>query len=595
MRFFAYFRALRSGLFRRSAVDDDMEEELRSHIQHRADDLERSGMPRTAAERQAQIEFGGYGRYKEECRESLAGHFFATLVQDFRFGLRVLRKSPHFAAVAVLTLAVGIGANAVVFSVLNGLILRPLNLPGTENLYTIEQGRERSPMQSYPDYLDLRDHSKTFESIAAYAITRASINTGGRATVAWLYEASGNYFDVLGVQPYRGRFFHSADEHGPDSAPYVVLNYAFWRARFLADPGVVGRRVQINKNPFIVLGIAPPDFRGTELYFTPDFWVPLVNDSQVGGGNDLKARAARAFLLVGRLKSGVSSAQAASDLNSVAGYLASSYPKTDEKMSFALARPGLMGDMLGGPARAFLSGLMLLSGLILLAACANLGNLFAARAADRGKEIAMRLALGSNRRRILRQLLVEAVTVSLMGGVAGMAGAVALLHWLSTWQPVPNFPIQMPVNPDARVYGIGLLLSLASGFLLGLVPLRQVLQVNPYQVIKSGTAGIIGRRVSARDILLMLQIAVCAVLVTAALVGARGLERSLHSNFGFLPQNTMLVDTDLDMAGYRGSAVAIMQKRMLDTLAALPGVRAVAVSDMLPLGRENPTGSPVFK
>lgn len=350
MRHVAYFRSLLSSLFCPSAVDVEMEEEVRSHIQHRADDLERNGMSRATAERQAQIELGGCGRYKEECRESLAGHFFVTLVQDFRFGLRVLRKSPNFTAVAVLTLAVGIGANAVVFSAPNSLILRPLNLPGAENLYMIEQGREKSPMQSYPDYLDLRDHSKTFGSIAAYAITRASINTGGHATVAWLYEASGNYFDVLGVQPYRGRFFHCADEHGPGSAPYVVLRYAFWRARFLADPGVVGRRVQLNKNPSIVLGVAPPGFRGTELYFTPDFWVPLVNDSQVGGGNDLKARAARAFLLVGRLKPGVATAQAATDLNSVAGYLTNSYPKTDEKMSFALARPGLMGDMLGGPA-----------------------------------------------------------------------------------------------------------------------------------------------------------------------------------------------------------------------------------------------------
>jgi predicted permease len=224
-----------------------------------------------------------------------------------------------------------------------------------------------------------------------------------------------------------------------------------------------------------------------------------------------------------------------------------------------------------------------LAGLILLAACANLGSLFAARAADRSKEIALRLALGSSRRRILRQLLTEAVLVSLLGGAAGLLGSVLLLRWLSVWRPVPDFPVRLPVSPDGHVYLLALLLAVASGVLFGLVPVRQVLRANPYEVVKSGSTAMVGRRVTARDLLLVVQIAICAVLVTSSLVALRGLVRSLHSNFGFVPQGAMLVDTDLDMAGYSGEQVQIMQRRVIDAMAAIPGVSAVGVIDREPL------------
>ena len=352
----------------------------------------------------------------------------------------------------------------------------------------------------------------------------------------------------------------------------------------MAIRGVVGRTVQLNKHPFTILGVAPPEFRGTELFFAPDFWVPLVDQEQVEGWSGLKSRGNRGMELLGHLKAGVTPAQATADLNSIAAYLAKTYPKDDDGMSFTLARPGLAGDMLGRPVRAFLAGLMVLAGLILLAACANLGSLFAARAADRSREIALRLALGSSRRRILRQLLTEAVLVSLIGGAAGLAGSVVLLRWLSVWQPVPNFPIHVPVNPDAHVYAVALLLALASGLLFGVVPVRQVLRANPYEVVKAGSTGVAGRRFTVRDLLLVVQIAICAVLVTSSLVAVRGLVRSLHSNFGFEPQNAMLVDTDLDMAGYSGDQVPMMQRRMIDAVAAIPGVTAVGLMDRPPLG-----------
>src|SRR6202012_3629728 len=196
------------------------------------------------------------------------------------------------------------------------------------------------------------------------------------------------------------------------------------------------------------------------------------------------------------------------DLHSIATYLSSTYPKDDDRLLFSLARSGLLGNMLGGPVRAFVAALMLLAGLILLAACANLGSMFAARAADRSKEIALRLALVSSRKHILRQLLTEAVLLSLIGGAVGLLGGVALLRWLVAWKPVPSFPITLPVSPDASVYGFALLMALASGVLFGMVPVRQVLRANPYQIVKAGSAGAQGRRFTARDLLLVIQIAI---------------------------------------------------------------------------------------
>jgi predicted permease len=581
MRLFSFLGSLVSALFQRSRINREMDEELRSHIQHRADDLERSGMLRFDAERRARIEFGGYERFKEECRDAVGSNFVETLVQDARFGLRMMRRSPGFTLVAVLTLAIGIAANAVVFSVLNALVLRPIDLPDAKNLYLVEYGKQHFE-QSYPDYLDVRDRTRGFEGVLAFRVAAAGVDNGHGSSQAWLWEASGNYFDVLRIQPYLGRFFHASDEHGPDSAPYIVLSYAYWQSHYQSDPGVVGRTVQLNKYPFTIIGVAPPKFRGTALFFAGDLWAPLVNQTQIEGESMLSARRRRGLWIIGRLKSGVNLAQLKGDLDSIATWLAGTYPKEDDGASFWLARPELMGDYIGKAARAFVSGLMALAGLILLAACANLGSLFAARAADRSKEVAMRLALGSSRSRITRQLLTEASIVSMAGGLIGLAGSVALLPWLSAWHPVPEFPVNVPVNPDATVYTVALLLALASGLIFGAVPVRQALAINPYQVIKSGGTGI-RRRLTMRDLLLVSQIAICAVLVTGSLVAVRGLVRSLHDNFGIVTQNSMLLSTDLGMARYDLDQQSIMQRRMVDAALGIPGVTAAAFANTVPL------------
>jgi predicted permease len=504
------------------------------------------------------------------------------MFSDLRYSIRQLAKSPGFALTAIATLALGIGANAVVFSVLNAVVLRPVNVPNAQNLYMVQ--RFQSPSQSYPDYVDLRDKNRTFESlIASSIIGPVGVDTGGNPSTAWPYLASGNYFDALGIQPYLGRFYHAADEKGYNSAPYVVLSYAFWHTYFHEDRGVVGRTLQINKHPMTILGVAPASFRGTELFFAPAMWIPMIELPLVIGENNLQYRGNHSGFVIGRLKPGVTPQEAAADLNSLGAWLAKTYPKDNDGVKFTLARPGLVGDMLGGPARAFMGGLMLLAGLILLAACANLGSLFAARASDRAKEVALRLALGSKRGLILRQLLTEAVLLSLAGGVIGLAGGVIILHGLSAWQPIPDVPINVPVNPDARTYGVALLLALGSGLVFGMVPVRQVLRADPWQMIRTGMKSDGLKRFSVRDVLLVVQIAICAVLVTSSLVAVRGLTRSLHSNFGFDPQNAMLATTDLHMAGYDGERVPQMQRRMLEAVSAIPGVTSAGFISGLPL------------
>ncbi|HEY1895266.1 MAG TPA: ABC transporter permease, partial [Terracidiphilus sp.] len=510
------------------------------------------------------------------------GNLLETLWRDVRFALRVLRKSKGFAFAAIVTLALAIGANAVVYGVMDALILRPLRVPQPQSLWGLENG-DGSGWQSYPNYRDFRERNRTFDDLAAIRMEFAALDAGNDPAEATGWATSGNYFDELRIQPFLGRFFHSADEKGPDSAPYLVLSYAYWHTRFQDDRQIVGRTILVNKHPFTIIGVAPQEFRGTLAFIAPDFYIPIIQN--VDGENILNSRPINnreVFEILGHLKPGVTPAQAAADLNSIGRYLEKTYPKEVDHKNYTLGRPGLF--VFSRPAQAFVGGLMLLSALILLAACANLGSLFAAHAADRSREVALRLALGSSRRRILRQLLTEAVVISLAGGALGLAGSVALLRRLAEWQPFPGAPIHLPITPDARLYLVALVLALVSGFLFGIVPVRQVLRANPYEIVKAGPSGQVGRRLTVRDVLLVVQIAICGVLVTSSFVAVRGLERGLHSNFGFEPRNTMMAGTNLATSGYRPDSWAAMQRRMIDAVKTIPGVERVAlVNNYAPL------------
>jgi predicted permease len=590
-RFFARL----AGLATQRAQDERLREEIAEHIAMQTAENLRAGLSPVEARRQSMLKFGGVEAIKQDYRAKRGLPFIENLLQDVRYSFRVLRKSPGFTIVAILTLALGIGANAVVFSVLNALILHPLHIPQADSFYGIQHGDEASSYESYPDYLDLRDRNRSFDDLAAYDAAQVGLDSGENPSRVWIILASGNYFDSLRLQPFLGRFFHASDERGPNSAPYIVLSYAFWHTHFQDDRGVVGRVVQVNKRPFTILGVAPPGFNGTLVFFNPGFFVPLVNQEQVEGENDLNARGKRwVFMTMGHLKVGVTPAQATADLNSIGSYLEKTYPKDDDRRTFTLARPSLYGDYLGKPVRAFMTALMLLAALILLAACANLGGLFAARATDRSRELALRVALGASRARLVRQLFTEAMLLSLVGGAVGLWGSIVLLSALSAWQPFSRWPIQLPVNPDAYVYGVALLLTLASGFLFGAVPVRQVLRTNPYEIVKAGSLHRVGGRVTIRDLALVVQIAICALLVTSSMVAVRGLVHSLHTNFGFEPNNAMLADTDLSMANYKGDRVPEMQKRMIAALETIPEAKSVGLIDWTPLVSGGQRGLRVF-
>lgn len=567
--------------FRRKRKASDFNEEIAAHIEAEIERLRAEGLSDEEAHNRAHRSFGNVTKTQERFYESRHWLFWDNLWRDLRYSFHLLRKSPSFTLTAILTLGMAVAANIVAFSVLNALFLRPLNVADEQSLYVVEHTPDTTRFHSYPDYIDLRDRNRSFDGLASYKVIGIGLAAGQSEppSLTWGWEVSGNYFDELRVSPYLGRVFHSADERGPNSAPYIVLSYSYWHNKFKDDPGVVGRTVELNKYPFTIIGVAPPEFHGTVPFVVASFYVPFIDQEEVDGVNNLSARSVGSVqVIIGHLKRGITPGQAAADVNSVGAYLEKTYPKDDRKMSFAVEHMGVFGSErdTGLATEAFLVALMLLASLILLAACANLGSLFSARAAERSREIAVRLALGSTRARILRQLFTEAILVSLLGGVVGLWSSSLLLQWLSAWQPIPRYPVQVAVSPDARVYIFALLVAILSGFVFGAVPVRQVLQTNPYSIIKSGSTAKVGRRLTARDLLLTVQIALCAVLVTSSFVAVRGLLRSMHTGLGIDPRNVMLVDVDMSTAGYRGPAVPPVQKRIIDAVHSIPGVESAA-------------------
>jgi predicted permease len=579
-----FFRRILNS-FHRSKLEREIDRELKSHLEMRIADNVVAGMSPEQARRDALIRFGNRTVIREGVTAADAQLVFDTVWRELRYAARQLRRSPAFTVTAVITLILGIGANVVVFSVLNALILKPLDVPQPVDLYNVVHQTHGYDNQSYPDFVDYQTRNATFADMAAYRVQFAGLSVGNAAYKCWYDRVSGNYFDMLGVPPAYGRVFHASDERGLNSAPYIVLSYDFWLSHFDSNPRVVGTAVSINKRPFTVIGVAPRGFHGTEIFLWPEFWMPMVDSPDDEGSGFLSDRGMHNLLILGKLKAGVTPLQATDDLNRIALQLAREYPATDDQLGARLVKPGLMGDSFGAPARSFLAGIMLLAFLVLLASCANLASLFAARAADRSRELAIRLAIGSSRWHVLRQLLAEAVLISLLGGMLGTIFSTALLQELTSWQPFPEFPIRVAVSPDARVYFVALLLSVGSGILLGLVPVRQVWTTDFAHVMKGGSAGaVVFRRFAFRDVLLGIQIALCTLLVTSSCVALRGMQRSLHAPLGFQPQGVLLAQTDLHMGGYTDKSASQIQKRMLQDVAVIPGVTAVGIINETPLG-----------
>jgi predicted permease len=518
------------------------------------------------------------------------------LLLDIRYALRVLWKSPAFTLVALLTLMLGIGANVVVFGVVNAVLLRPLDVSEPENLYELRLKpwtHWKLLTTSYPAFEDYCRRNTAFSGLAGYdAYSGGRLHWGDTVKNVAGFSATGNYFDLLGVQPQVGRFFHDADVHGPNSAPYMVLSDALWRNAFNADPGVIGKTVQLNKQPFTVVGVAPPKFHGTERFDWPDYFIPAVNEFSA---DQLRDRTGHRLTVVGRLKPGVTPQQAAENLSAIAAQLGKEYPKTDTGVPLRLIRPGLHADE-GDVTRGFFYGVTALALLVLVAACANLASLFAARAADRSRELALRVALGASRWRLVRQLLTEAMVLSILGGAAGMAAAGLLLGALQRFG-LPGYGMFAPhsdsvVEVDVRVYVAGVILTLASGLLFGMIPARKVWESNPLQAMKSGPVDATGRRrLALRDLLLGAQIIICTLLVIASFVAVRGMVRLLHAPLGFQPQGAMVAD--MDRTEVEGDVPLEKIQAMINALRSMPGVTAAGTTSRIPFNG-GLRGIPVF-
>src|SRR5215467_5375236 len=375
------------------------------------------------------------------------------LLLDVHYALRVLWKSPAFTLVALVTLMLGIGANVVVFGLVNAVLLHPLAVSDPQNLYQLRLGSWTSGKlltTSYPAFEDYRRRNTTFSEIAGYdGYSGGRLSWGNSVKSVSGYSITGNYFEMLGVQPELGRLIQPSDDHGPNSALYIVLSDALWRSAFNADPRVIGTTVRLNKNSFTVIGVTPAQFHGTEQFDWPDYFIPVVNrfDAEY-----LADRTGRPLTVLARLKPGVTLQQAAENLSAIATQLAREYPKTDTGVPVRLVRPGLQGDA-GDVVRGFLYSVTGLALLVLVAACANLASLFAARTADRSRELAMRVALGASRWRLVRQLMTEAMVLSTLGGAAGVVIAGLLLRVLIQWQSHGH----LAVSVDARVYAAALI------------------------------------------------------------------------------------------------------------------------------------------
>lgn len=511
-------------------------------------------------------------------------NYIESVIQDLRYGVRILAKNPGFAAVGVITLALGIGANALVFSVVNALVLRQLPVERPEQLVFLET-KAGNPAQSFPNYRDLRDGNSTFAGLVGYRISPMNLEVSGGASRAWGYLATGNYFDVLGLAPAAGRFFHQEDDQRPGASPFAVLSYNCWRRRFGSDPKIIDSTIRINRHSFTVLGVAPAGFHGTELFYWPEVWVPMMMEPLIEPGNPwLDERMTFNTWVMGRLKPGVSSAQAEADLNVIAAGLAREYPPANKGLVFTLARPGLLGDALGAPVKAFTSGVLGLAVLVLLAACANLASLLTARAADRQHEIAIRLAVGGRQGRLVRQLLTETLLLALAGGAAGYGLAVLLARLLSAWRAPMDFPVQFEVSPDWRVFFFAFSVSVLTGILFGLGPARQASRTNSNAVLKGAAAGTRSRpRLTVRDALVTSQVALCFVLISGSLLSLRGLENALTMPLGFQPGGVAVVAFELGLAGYSEEEGRNFQRRALEAVEQLPGVRSAAYSNSVPL------------
>ncbi len=511
----------------------------------------------------------------------------SALIQDVRFSFRRLLKSPGFTAVALLSLALGIGANASIFSLVNTVLLRPLPAAQPEQLVELFgalPNNSENQLVSYPNYKDYRDRNEVLTGLLAYRFAVMSLSHDGANERLWGFIVSGNYFDVLGVKPALGRTFTPEEDKTPNSHPVAVMSYGSWQRRFGGDPSIVGKSVLLNGHTFTIIGVAPKDFNGTEVAYSPELYVPAMMVAQIEPGNDwLNERNNANLFVLGRLKQGISRAQAEASFQSVTSQLAREYPDEDAGRSVRLLSPGLFTPEIRSAVIGFTGVLMAVVGLLLLIACVNLANLLLARATERRKEIAIRLALGASRARLVRQLLTESVLLSIAGGALGLLLAVWIVDLVGAIKLPMDIALAFDLSLDWRVLLFTFLLSLLTGIVFGLLPALQSSNPNLVSSLKDDVAAGGFRRSRLRNTLVVAQMALSLLLLICAGLIVRSLQHARSMNPGFNSENAVAVSFDVGLQGYDEAKGRAFQQRVVERVAAIPGVQSATLVTNLPL------------
>ena len=543
-------------------------------------------------------------------------NMIADLWQDLRYGTRALMKKPGFTLIAVLTLALGVGANTAILSVINGLILRPLPVEKPGELVAPFWGAKKEAEVwgglSYANYVDLRERNQTLSGLLVWSLISAGVSSdaGGdnaRAEVIWGELVSANYFDTLGVNLELGRGFLPEEERAQGTHPVVVISHSLWRQRFDADAAIVGKKVYLNGTPFTVVGVAPDTFKGLKFAFRQAFWTPLMMSAALGAGKDWETtRGWAKFNALGRLKPGVTMAQAEADLNRIAEELGRQYPKPNAEKKVRLLAD-LDGRFYEGTKGLRLRALVSLcvAGLVLLLACANVANLLLARGSERAREIGVRLALGAGRSRILRHLLTESLLLALAGGAVGWLFACCGTSLIQASLPPVPYPIDLNFSPDLYVLKWMIAITLATSVIFGLIPALHSTGADLVGLMKGAVVGgvVAGqargdqfwRRGNLRSALVVAQVAISIVVLICAGLFVRRLHSALNLDPGFSAKNLVTMKLDPGLLAYKEDEGKRFYAETLRRVSSLPGVRVASLAAYLPLGADNDEVGPVMK
>ncbi len=599
-------------LLRRRSYEDDLDSELRFHLDLHESELIARGHSPEEARRQARLALGGPEQVKESCRDGRATRWLKDLLQDLRYGVRVLAKHRGFTAVATLALALGIGVNTAILSAVNGFVLRPLPVVDNASELMSPYWGKKSDADvwgefSYPNFVDLREQNRSFSDLCAWSTISAGIssaesrNTGDdvRADVIWGEVVSANYFDVMGVHPTLGRAFSAEEDREPNADPVVVLSHSLWQRRFASDPAILDKTIYLDGHSFTVIGVMPEGFLGSAFFLRDAFWAPLAMAQQFGRHADWNTDRSYAVLnLYGRLKPGLTPTQAETDLNLVASHLGELYPTVDGDTKIQLTTE-VTGRYQAATAVLRYGGLLavLVSGLVLLLACANVANLMLARAASRGHEIGTRLAIGAGRGRIVRQLLTESLLLSLLGGGLGWAFATWGARLIRASQPPVPYPISFDFTPDAYVLRWMLLTSLVTTLLFGLAPALMASRTDLVAVIRGAVSrekhG--RRRLNLRGALVVAQVTISIVVLICAGLFIRSLGHARETDPGFRTDNLVTMMIDPGLLAYDAPAVRRFYAELQRRIETQPGVRRAALVNEVPLMVERIPFGPIVK